>query len=106
MIIFGSGWGFLIPCSILTVMRSVTHKEHGMGSGVLNTLRQLGGALGLAIIGSVIVSIDNFKLIHLIQTHSQWSHLHLQQVNHLLIGLTKDLGLTSDSLERLLVVAK
>ncbi len=85
LVIFGIGWGFIIPCGILTVMGSVKAEEHGMGSGVLNTMRQLGGCLGLAIVGAIITSYNNFKLGNFLRGNPDYTNVSVHQVNRLLI---------------------
>lgn len=86
MVIYGCGWGLIIPCGILTVMGSVTHEQHGTASGVLNTMRQAGGALGLAVVGAVITSYEHSKISHFLATTIQEPHITFQQVNSLLAG--------------------
>ncbi len=42
------------------VLAGVDDDEVGSASGVLNAMQQLGGALGIAIIGTIFFSIDGF----------------------------------------------
>ncbi len=48
---FGMGLTF-VPMT-LTAVHHVRHQDSGIGSGVLNTMQQVGGALGLAILSTV-----------------------------------------------------
>jgi MFS transporter, DHA2 family, multidrug resistance protein len=52
--IFGLGAGLGLPVMTDTVMASVPEREAGVGSAVNDVSRQLGGALGVALIGSVV----------------------------------------------------
>ncbi len=92
MVIYGSGWGMLVPCGILTVMASVKHEQHGTASGVLNTMRQAGGALGLAVVGAVIASVMYHKISVFLSTAFSTSQITFLQVMHLLAGSHQDLS--------------
>ncbi len=50
----GIGTPLIMPTAITTVLASVPSDQHGMAAGTLNTMRQVGAALGLAVIGAVI----------------------------------------------------
>lgn len=56
---YGLGAAITIPNSATIIMASVEPWRKGMAAGILNTMRQLGGAIGLAVIGLVI---SNFLL--------------------------------------------
>lgn len=60
MLSYGVGAAITIPNSVTTVLASVDPWQKGMAAGTLNTMRQLGGAIGLAIIG---VMMSNFILV-------------------------------------------
>ena len=51
---FGLGAGFGMPAMTDTVMAAVPERDAGVGSALNDVSRQLGGALGVAIIGSVV----------------------------------------------------
>jgi EmrB/QacA subfamily drug resistance transporter len=53
MMAFGMGLTF-VPMTLAAVHR-VDHRDSGVGSGVLNTAQQVGGALGLATLSTVAV---------------------------------------------------
>lgn len=49
------GASALLPCSLaLIVHRSAARQHAGVASGVLNAARQAGGALGVALLGSLL----------------------------------------------------
>jgi EmrB/QacA subfamily drug resistance transporter len=56
LLLFGLGAGLGLPALTDTVMAAVPEREAGVGSAVNDVSRQLGGALGVAVIGSVVSS--------------------------------------------------
>ena len=49
------GMGMVMAPATESVMGSLPREKAGVGSAVNDTTRQMGGALGVAIIGSVVV---------------------------------------------------
>lgn len=60
MIPVGVGGSFTVPPVTSLLIDSVLISRAGTASGVLNTFRQMGGALGVAIYGAVIASQGSF----------------------------------------------
>jgi EmrB/QacA subfamily drug resistance transporter len=56
MILLGIGAGLAIPASTASVMGSVPTEHTGIGSATNGTALQLGGALGVAVIGSLLTT--------------------------------------------------
>ena len=54
MVMLGIGAGLAIPCTTASVMGSVPRGDTGVGSATNGTFMQVGGALGVAVIGSVL----------------------------------------------------
>jgi hypothetical protein len=52
----GVGFGLTMPASTAAALGRVPDDKTGVASGVLNTLRQFGGALGLAVTGAIVVN--------------------------------------------------
>jgi EmrB/QacA subfamily drug resistance transporter len=52
----GAGIANVMPPSTSAIMASVPREKAGQGSAIGNTMRQLGGALGVAILGSILSS--------------------------------------------------
>ncbi|GAB3648886.1 MFS transporter [Glycomyces tarimensis] len=50
----GAGMANLMPPAMNTLMSSVPREQAGVGSALANTLRQTGGALGVAVLGTVM----------------------------------------------------
>ncbi|GAA2128026.1 MFS transporter [Glycomyces algeriensis] len=53
-LITGAGMANLMPPAMNTLMSSVPREKAGVGSALANTLRQVGGALGVAVLGTVM----------------------------------------------------
>jgi len=56
LVLVGLGAGLGLPALTDTVMAAVPEDEAGIGSAVNDVSRQLGGALGVAVIGSIVSS--------------------------------------------------
>ncbi|MEU5641981.1 MFS transporter [Streptomyces milbemycinicus] len=50
----GAGMAHIMPPVTLTVMQTLPRQKAGSGSALNNTFRQVGGALGVAVLGSVL----------------------------------------------------
>ncbi len=72
--IFGFGAGLGMPALTDTVMAAVPEEDAGIGSAVNDVSRELGGALGIATIGSVV------------------SSLYRSNINDALVGLPPDVA--------------
>jgi EmrB/QacA subfamily drug resistance transporter len=55
-VLLGLGFGLLVPAVSSAAMGAVPRAHSGVGSGVLNASRQLGAAVGLAVLGSISVA--------------------------------------------------
>lgn len=55
--LFGLGVGMAMTSAMDAVLGSLPRAEAGAGSGVTSTLRQIAGALGVAILGSILSSV-------------------------------------------------
>ena len=53
----GVGMANLMPPAMESIMSSLPRERAGVGSAVANTVRQVGGALGVAVLGSVLASV-------------------------------------------------
>jgi hypothetical protein len=52
----GIGVGFAMGPTTVAVLSTVPVDRAGVGSGVLNTFRQTGGALGVALMGAIVAA--------------------------------------------------
>ncbi len=53
LVIFGIGGALTMPVLAATIVSNASEEKAGVASGVLNTSRQLGTALGVAVLGSI-----------------------------------------------------
>src|SRR5438067_1726070 len=56
LIIYGAGVGLAISQLTSTVLQSIPWQKAGVGSGANNTVRQIGSAFGIAVIGAILVA--------------------------------------------------
>jgi EmrB/QacA subfamily drug resistance transporter len=56
LIIGGFGMGFVMTPTTAAAMGSVPIDKAGVGSAVLNSMRQVGGSLGIAVMGAIVAS--------------------------------------------------
>ena len=55
-VLVGLGYGLLVPAVSSAAMAAVGTAHSGVGSGILNSSRQVGAAVGLAVLGSISVA--------------------------------------------------
>ena len=56
MAIMGTGMGFAMPTAMAAAIGAIPEERSGMGSGLMMSLRMVGGAVGVAVLGSVVNS--------------------------------------------------
>jgi EmrB/QacA subfamily drug resistance transporter len=56
LLVVGMGMGLFIVSAFDTIVAAVTDRELGSASGALNAIQQLGGAIGVAVLGTVFFS--------------------------------------------------
>jgi DHA2 family methylenomycin A resistance protein-like MFS transporter len=61
------GMGLAVPAMTTSILSAVDKSQAGTASAVLNTARQVGGAMGVAIFGALIAGADPASAIHGIQ---------------------------------------
>ncbi|MQW76599.1 MFS transporter [Nocardioides sp. dk4132] len=59
LLLMGVGMGMTFVPMTLTAVHAVRREDAGVGSGVLNTVQQVAGALGLAVLGTVSLFFVN-----------------------------------------------
>ena len=59
-IMMGAGIGLTVPPMTSALLATVPNKQSGAASGVLNTTRQLGSVIGVALFGSLIAGREHF----------------------------------------------
>ena len=58
MILGGFGMAITMTPMTAAAMSSVPVDKAGIGSGMLNTFRQVGGALGIAVMGAILARLE------------------------------------------------
>jgi EmrB/QacA subfamily drug resistance transporter len=61
LVVGGLGMATVMTPMTAAALGSVPVAKSGVGSGVLNTFRQLGGALGIAVMGAIVASYVNLE---------------------------------------------
>jgi MFS transporter, DHA2 family, multidrug resistance protein len=56
MTVLGAGLGFALPASMDAALGALSPERSGVGSALLMALRQVGGTIGVAVLGSVLAS--------------------------------------------------
>ena len=108
MIILAIGMALTMAPATESIMGSLPRAKAGVGSAVNDTTRQVGGALGVAIIGSVMASVygsriaDTFSSAGLPQPAVDQAENGLGQA----LAIVGDPGVPADVGEQLAVAAK
>jgi MFS family permease len=55
-VLLGCGWGLIMTASTVAAVSRVPHDQAGLAAGLINTNRQLGGAIGIAVLAGVAAS--------------------------------------------------
>ncbi|MEI6689263.1 MAG: MFS transporter [Thermoleophilia bacterium] len=58
-LMLGTGIALTLPAASAAAMGAIDPRKAGVGSGVLNASRQVGGALGIAVLGSVATALTD-----------------------------------------------
>jgi EmrB/QacA subfamily drug resistance transporter len=76
--IMGAGMGLVMAPASTTIMTTVPARQAGAGSAINDTIREVGGALGIAIIGSLAAAVYRSRLAPVLATaHAPGPAAHL-----------------------------
>jgi MFS transporter, DHA2 family, multidrug resistance protein len=53
----GVGMAIVMPATMESIMSTLPRERAGVGSAVANTMRQVGGTLGIAVLGAVVMAV-------------------------------------------------
>ena len=53
----GVGMAIVMPATLESIMSTLPRERAGVGSAVANTMRQVGGTLGVAVLGAVVMAV-------------------------------------------------
>jgi EmrB/QacA subfamily drug resistance transporter len=67
--VMGAGMGLVMAPASAIIMETVPPDQASAGSAVNDTVREIGGALGIAVIGSVVAAIYGHRLRGVLVTH-------------------------------------
>jgi EmrB/QacA subfamily drug resistance transporter len=63
----GAAMANVLPPATTTVMAALPRERAGIGSSINNTVRQVGGALGVAVLGTILTSVYRNRMQPLLQ---------------------------------------
>jgi EmrB/QacA subfamily drug resistance transporter len=61
LLLFGIGMGFVFGSLFAAVLNGVDSKQAGSASGILNAVQQVGGAVGIAVVGVIFFGLLNHQ---------------------------------------------
>jgi EmrB/QacA subfamily drug resistance transporter len=86
LIVFTTALGLAMPPATAAVMSSVPTSKAGIGSAMNDTTRQLGAALGVVVLGSIMNSVYLSQIVRL-RYVPQLSHLPAQVLDAISLGV-------------------
>ena len=90
LVVYGAGVGLAISQVTSTVLMSIPWQKAGVGSGAANTVRQIGSAFGIAVIGAILVA--QISTIGQADLATSSAGFTLQQASYLKAALTSGLS--------------
>ena len=73
--VMGAGMGLVMAPASTTIMPTVPAHQAGAGSAINDTIREVGGALGVAIVGSLSAAVYRSRLGGVLATAHAPGHL-------------------------------
>jgi hypothetical protein len=76
--VMGAGMGMVMAPASTTIMTTVPAHQAGAGSAINDTIREVGGALGIAVVGSLAAAVYRSRLTHvLVAQHAPGLVVHV-----------------------------
>jgi MFS family permease len=72
LLVVGMGMGLFVVPVFDTIIAAVTDAEIGSASGVLNAIQQLGGAIGVAVLGTIFFTVLRHQGFAAALRHTMW----------------------------------
>jgi EmrB/QacA subfamily drug resistance transporter len=72
LLVVGMGMGLFVVPVFDTIIAAVTDAEIGSASGVLNAVQQLGGAIGVAVLGTIFFTVLRHQGFAAALRHTMW----------------------------------
>ncbi len=83
MLLFGAGAGLVLTPANTDGLSRVPADRRGQASGLLQTFRQVGSTLGLAVIGTIVFGVERSGISRLVEHHGG-SEAHREELSRLL----------------------
>jgi len=85
-VMLGFGLGLVLPAVSAASMASADRDQSGIASGVINASRQVGGALGIAAMGSIAAALARSDWSHQLTQLPATSHTTLTRLTPFVVG--------------------
>lgn len=72
LLVVGMGMGLFVVSAFDTIVAAVTESELGSASGALNAIQQLGGAIGVAVLGTIFFTTLSHQGFAPALRHAMW----------------------------------
>jgi MFS family permease len=97
MVILGMGLGLAMPQSYTDGMSRVTADRRGQAYGMLDTLRQVGAAMGIALIGTLVATQEVSRINEIADDYTT-PPAHSDHLRDLLLGAARGHAAAADTL--------
>jgi EmrB/QacA subfamily drug resistance transporter len=74
MLVFSAGLGLIFVSTTIVAVSGVSARQSGLSSALLNVGQQLGGSLGIAVLGTVAATVTRNQLTHGALTRAAFNH--------------------------------
>jgi len=68
------GLGLIFVSTVIVAVSGVSPGESGLSSALVNVAQQLGGSMGLAVLGTVAATVTKNDLLNILPSHAVMSH--------------------------------
>lgn len=70
----GMGMAIVMPATTESIMSTLPRERAGVGSAVANTMRQVGGTLGVAVLGAVVMAVYRSRIAPALELAPEREH--------------------------------
>jgi EmrB/QacA subfamily drug resistance transporter len=86
MVLLGLGMGLVMPALSAAGMAAVDEDQSGIASGVINASRQVGGAFGIAVLGSIAATLSRADWQHQLSLLAPATQAKANELTTLVLG--------------------
>ncbi|MES2344580.1 MAG: MFS transporter [Chlamydiota bacterium] len=90
LIIYGAGLPLVLNPCFVSSMNELPTQKWGVGNALRQTIRQLGGTIGMALIGTIFLHRELDRLAHYFQTNPITKHLDSKLFENILFSTTPE----------------